>query len=137
MSKVFDVTSEALAQSLNYRLQKHNITSSNVANAETPGYHAKKIDFEEALSRAIDLDKLGKSHSPHKEHIPLGAGAISRSRVDIYDNPDINLANDKNTVDLEKEMAQLAENSILYKSAIELINRKIAQTRYAITEGGR
>jgi flagellar basal-body rod protein FlgB len=137
MSKVFDVTSEALAQSLNYRLQRHNITSANIANAETPGYMAKKVDFEEALSRAIDLDKLGNSHSPHKDHIPLGAGSIAHSRVDVYDNPDINLANDKNTVDLEKEMAQLAENSILYKSAIELINRKIAQTRYAITEGGR
>lgn len=137
MSKVFDKTSQALEQSLNFRLQRHNITTANIANAETPDYHAKKIDFEEALSRAIDLEGMGESHSPNANHISLGTGSIGRSRVEIYDNPDINLTNDKNTVDVEKEMSALAENTILYKAAIELINKKIAQTRYAITEGGR
>jgi flagellar basal-body rod protein FlgB len=137
MSKVFDTTSEALAQSLNFRLMRHNLTSANIANAETPGYNAKKVDFEEALSRAIDLEKLGSTHSPDPEHIALGTGSIGRSRVDVYDNPDANVTNDKNTVDLEKEMSTLAENSILYKAAVELINKKIAQTRYAITEGGK
>ena len=136
MSKVFDSTADALAQSLNFRLQRHNITSANIANAETPDYHAKKIDFEEALARAVDLEKMGNAYSPHGDHIKLGTGSIARSRVDIYDNPDVNMANDKNTVDLEKEMSTLAENSILYKAAVELINRKMAQTRYAITEGG-
>lgn len=137
MSKIFDTTAQALEQSMNFRLQRHNITSANVANAETPGYHAKKIDFEEALARAIDLEGLGSSHSPNKAHIALGAGSIGRSRVDIYDDPDVNLTNDKNTVDVEKEMAALAENTVLYKAATELINKKLAQTRYAITEGGK
>lgn len=137
MSKIFDKTSQALEQSLNFRLQRHNITTANIANAETPDYHAKKIDFEEALSRAIDLEGMGSEMSPDKNHIGLGTGSIGRSRVDVYENPDINLANDKNTVDVEKEMATLAENTILYKAAIELINKKLAQTRYAITEGGR
>lgn len=137
MSKIFDVTSQALEKSLDYRLQRHNVTSANIANAETPNYHAKVLDFEEALSRAIDLEGLGATHSPHQDHIALGRGSIGRSRVDVYDNPDVNLTNDKNTVDVEKEMANLAENTILYKAAIELINKKLAQTRYAITEGGR
>lgn len=137
MSKILDTTSEALAQTLNYRLQRHNITSANIANAETPGYNAKKIDFEEALARAIDLEGLGATHTPHNDHIPLGTGSIARSRVDVYDNPDVNISNDKNTVDMEKEMAMLAENTILYKAAVELINKKLAQTRYAISEGGR
>ena len=136
MSKIFDKTSAALEQSLNFRLQRHNITSANIANAETPDYHAKKLDFEEALSRAIDLEGMGAS-SPDKNHIGLGTGSIAKSRVDVYENPDVNLTNDKNTVDVEKEMATLAENTILYKAAIELINKKLAQTRYAISEGGR
>ena len=137
MSKIFDTTAQALEQSLNYRLQRHNITTANIANAETPDYHARKLDFEEALSRAIDLEGMGETHSPNPNHIGIGTGSIARSRVDVYDNPDINLTNDKNTVDVEKEMSTLAENTILYKAAIELINKKIAQTRYAISEGGR
>lgn len=137
MSKIFDKTAQSLEQSLNFRLMRHNLTSANIANAETPGYAAKKLDFEDALARAIDLEGLGKSHSPDKEHLAIGSGSIGRSRVDVYDNPEINLTNDKNTVNVEKEMAALAENTILYKAAVELINKKLGQTKYAISEGGR
>ncbi len=137
MNKIFDKTAEALSQSLNFRLQRHNITAANIANAETPDYHARKLDFEEALSRAVDLEGMGETHSPNPNHISLGKGSIAKSRVEVYENPDINTTNDKNTVDVEKEMATLAENTILYKAAIELINKKLAETRYAITEGGR
>jgi flagellar basal-body rod protein FlgB len=57
--------------------------------------------------------------------------------VDVYDNPEINITNDGNTVDLEREMASLAENTILYKAALQLINRKLGALKYAVTEGGR
>ncbi len=50
MSGLFDKTTNALATSLAMRQLRHNVTSSNIANAETPGYHAKKMDFEGALS---------------------------------------------------------------------------------------
>jgi flagellar basal body rod protein FlgB len=62
---------------------------------------------------------------------------MERIRGEIYDNPDIPVDNDKNTVDLEKEMSSLNENSILYKTAIELFRKKIGALRYAVTEGGR
>jgi flagellar basal-body rod protein FlgB len=58
-------------------------------------------------------------------------------RADVYDNPDINLSNDGNTVDLEKEMANLQENTILYRAALQLINKKLGALRYVSTEGTR
>lgn len=137
MSGIFDKTTDSLGASLDMRLLRHNVTSSNIANAETPGYKAKQVDFEEALSRAIDHEGLGKMHTSAKEHFLMGQGAISRARADVYDNPDVNVANDGNTVDMEKELATLADNSILYKAALQLINKKLGTMRYAITEGGR
>ena len=56
--KIGDKTIQALRASLNLRQMRQEIIASNIANAETPGYKAKRIDFEEALARAIDLDKL-------------------------------------------------------------------------------
>lgn len=135
MSQLFDKTTDALGASIGMRLLRQNITSSNIANAETPGYKAKKLDFEEALSRAIDLEGFGKAHVTHKDHLLLGQGAIGRIHGDVYDNPDINITNDGNTVDLEREMATLAENSILYKAAIQLINKKLGIMKYAATDG--
>ncbi len=48
MSDLFDKTTRGLATSINMRQLRQNIISSNVANAETPHYHAKKLDFEDA-----------------------------------------------------------------------------------------
>lgn len=137
MSGIFDKTTDALGSSIDLRLLRQSVTSANIANAETPGYKAKKVDFEEALSRAIDHEGLGRVHTSDKEHFLMGQGAISRAKADVYDNPDINVANDGNTVDMERELTTLAENSILYKAALQLINKKLGSMRYAVTDGGR
>lgn len=137
MSKIFDRTTDALGASINFRSLRHNVTSANIANAETPGYKAKVMDFEDALARAVDLEGSLQQSASAPEHFAIGPGAVSRARADIYDNPEGNVSNDQNTVDLEKEIATLQENSILYKAALQLINKKLGSIRYAATEGSR
>ena len=51
-----DKTTQALAASLKYRQMRQELIASNIANAETPGYKEKKLDFDDALARAIDTD---------------------------------------------------------------------------------
>jgi flagellar basal-body rod protein FlgB len=135
MSQMFDKTTAALGTALNMRLLKHNLISSNVANAETPGYHAKKMDFEEALARALDIDGVRGMSTSHGEHFSVGAGSVAKTRPDIYENPEGAINNDGNTVDLEREMSALAENTVMYKAALSLINKKLAALRYAATDG--
>lgn len=134
MSNLFDKTTNALQTSLAMRQMKQNVISSNIANAETPGYHAKKIDFEEALARAIDLDSLRGVSTTDAAHISVG-GKSARVRPEIYENPEGAINNDGNTVDLEKEMSNLAENGIMYKAALQLINKKLAALKYAASDG--
>lgn len=132
MSNLFDKTTDALATSLAMRQIRHNVTSANIANAETPNYHAKKVDFEDALARALDLDGNSALSTSHGAH--FGVGGKPTVEAGIYENPDVAMNNDGNTVDMEKEMSALAENSILYKSALQLINKKMAAMKYAISE---
>lgn len=134
---LFDKTTDALGATLNFRLQKENLINSNIANAETPGYHAKKMDFEDQLARALDLDGLRHIDSNNPGHFGADQTKISKITADVYDNPDIPVNNDKNTVDLEKEMSSLAENTIMYKAAVELINKKLGAVKYALQDGGR
>lgn len=126
---VFDTTTDTLAASLRFRNLRNNVTASNIANAETPGYKAKVVDFENALQRAIDLSSSKDPSAP--------GPSINNLRADVYDNPEINVANDNNTVDLEKEMANMQENTILYKAALQMINKKLGSLKYAATDGGR
>ena len=134
---LFDKTIRTLDSSMDMRQIRQNVISGNIANAETPGYKAKKMDFEEALSRAADIDGRGSMTVSHGDHFAVGQGPISRVRADVYDNPEISTNNDLNTVDMEREMTQLAENSTLYRAAVQLINKKLAALKYAATEGTR
>ncbi len=135
MSDLFDKTTNALATSLAMRQLRHNVTSSNIANAETPGYHAKKMDFEGALQRALDLDGMNSLSTSNPEHFAVGGIAVNKARPDIYEDPNGVVNNDGNTVDIEKEMSALSENAVLYKAALQLINKKMAALKYAATEG--
>lgn len=134
MSQLFDKTTSALGTAVNMRQIKHNLISSNIANAETPGYHAKKMDFEEALARAIDLDGLRGMSTSNDSHFAVG-GKSARVRPDIYENPEGAINNDGNTVDMEKEISNMTENTLMYKAALQLINKKLAALRYAVSEG--
>ncbi len=131
---IFDKTTSALQTSLSMRQMRHNITSSNIANAETPGYHAQKMDFEEALGRSLDIDGLRSMSTSSEKHFVVG-GPTAKVRPDIYENPEGIVNNDGNTVNLEKEMSALSENAILYRAALQLINKKMAAIKYAASEG--
>ncbi len=137
MSDLFDKTLNALNSGAHFRQLRQTVTTANIANAETPGYAAKKVDFEEALARAVDIDGMGRLNGNDPAHFPAGRGSLSNVRADTYDNPDGSVNPDGNTVDLEREMSTLAENSIMYKAAVQLMNKKLAALRYAATEGGR
>ncbi|MNT31088.1 Flagellar basal body rod protein FlgB [compost metagenome] len=133
---LFDKTTNALAASIGMRQIRNNVISSNIANAETPGYHAKKMDFEEALSRALDTDGLRSLNTSNAGHFGAGGASIGKTGLaDIYENPEGAINNDGNTVDLEKEMSALSENAITYKAALQLINKKMAALKYAATDG--
>jgi flagellar basal-body rod protein FlgB len=132
VADIFDKTTNALGASLNYRLLRHNVTSANIANAETPGYKAKEVHFEEALSRAVDLDGMNSLTTSDPEHFAIGTASVGNERVEVEDNPEADVNPDRNTVDLDKEMSTLAENSILYKAALTLINKKLGMLKYSI-----
>ncbi|MBY0453246.1 MAG: flagellar basal body rod protein FlgB [Bdellovibrionaceae bacterium] len=132
MSNLFDKTTDALATSLAMRQIRHNVTASNISNANTPGFHAKKVDFEDALSKALDMDGTNKLNTSHGEHFSVGG--MPSVDPGIYENPDVEVNNDGNTVNYENEMAALTENTVLYKTALQLINKKMAAMKYAISE---
>lgn len=130
----FDPTIGALNTALNLRLVQQNVISSNIANADTPGYKAKAVEFEGALR-----DALGVGHqTPMKEGDARHIVHRATDPVEpaIYDDPNGVESLDGNTVDRAAEMAKLAENQLLYDASAEMLKRKLGMLRYAITEGG-
>lgn len=129
--KVEDKTIKALATSLNFRQIRQEILSSNVANAETPGYKAKRVDFEEALARALDVDGELSMQTSDDRHFDVGSGGFSNLQPDIYDDPNGIVSENGNTVDTEQELAKMAENKLLYDASVQLLNKKLGMLKYA------
>jgi len=134
MSRIFDPTIGALNTSLNLRLMNQNIISSNIANSDTPGYKAKRIDFEQTLRSNLGVGDdvrmatVEEGHQAPQEIDPVDPIVYEDSN-DIY-------SLDENTVDRGQEMANLAENQILYNTSVELLRKKLGILKYAINEGG-
>lgn len=127
-------TIEALAASLNFRQMRQELISANIANAETPGYKSKRLDFENALSRALDVDGQESLITSDDKHFDVGSGGFSNLEPDIYDDPNGLVSEDGNTVDRDAEMAKMAENKILYDASVKLLNKKLGLLKYAISD---
>lgn len=129
---VNDKTLKALTTALNFREMRQELITSNVANANTPGFKAKKLDFEEALARALDVDGNMGMNATDGRHYNVGSGGFNNLQPEIYDNPNGVVSEDGNTVDVEAEMASMAENKLMYDALVQLINKKMGIMKYAI-----
>lgn len=131
--EVSDKTTQALAAALNMRQLRQELINSNVANADTPGYKAKRLDFEEALAQALDSDgKLGMNTN-NPEHFAVGSGGFASLKPTVYEDPNGEVKENGNTVDRDAEMAEMNENKIQYDAAVQLLNKKMGMLKYAIT----
>ena len=130
--KIDDKTIQALAASLKFRKMRHEVISSNVANAETPGYKAKKLDFEEALARALDVDGQLQMKAGDKKHFDVGNGGFANLEPEIYEDPNGVVSENGNTVDRDAELAKMAQNEIMMNASVDLLKKKLGLLKYAI-----
>ena len=100
------------------------------------GYRALGYEFEKALGENFEPSMRLKTS--HEKHIGANdSSGLSTSKADVFIRPERSIGEDGNTVNVDKEMAKLFQNQILYRSSSELLNRKIGLLKYAISEGGR
>ena len=125
-------TMQALATALKYREMRQELISSNIANAETPDYKAKRLDFEEALGRALDVDGHLEMKSGDDRHFDVGGGSFNNTQPEVYDDPNGVVNESGNTVDREKEMAKMAENKVMYDALVQLMNKKLGLKKYIV-----
>jgi flagellar basal-body rod protein FlgB len=134
---LFNLSDKAQMVTLNHRVVRDKVLAANIANAETPGYRALGYDFEKQLQDITNLSDRMQLQTSNPLHFKNAfTSASGQLKPDVFVKPNESVGQDGNTVDMDQEMAQLAENQILYQSTVELINRKIGILRYAIT-GGR
>lgn len=127
-----DKTTEGLALALKFRKTRQELIASNIANAETPGYKSKKIDFEDALANALETDESQVLKTTDKKHFNVGGGGFNNLQPEIYDEPNGVESMDGNTVNRDEEMAEMANNKVLYDANVQMINKKLGLMKYIV-----
>jgi len=121
---------DLIKKALNYSWKRNEIISNNIANADTPNYKAKDLDFksffDEQLNNNLKLNTTDTRHiqpTSESENIVINKDTITRL--------------DQNTVDIEKEMSNLVKNSLYFEGLVAQLNREINKLKTVINEGGR
>lgn len=123
-------------QSLNLRAQRQQLLASNIANADTPHYKARDFDFASALKGAMS------GHGGAALPMAATASGHLTSLLDIaptnlFYRGEVQSAVDGNTVDMDVERAQFADNSIRYEASLNFMNRQFRGLLDAIQSPGR
>jgi len=124
-----------LSAGLAARERAQTVISSNIANADTPNYRADRrsfLDFfEEKTSSALSSPM---AHTNSKHFIGKSQPGLSRS---VFNHSNEEQRMDGNTVDLQKEMANLAENQLMHELNMKILQGRLSSITNAIKEGGR
>lgn len=127
----FGETVGVLNQGLDYSLMRQNLLANNIANAETPGFKRSDVSFhdyyQQHLPRTTSLTRT------HVRHIP---GMMTTQKHPIYHRM-TSWRNDKNNVDIDAEMAYLAQNSIYYSHLTRQIQESLGRMDLVIRKGGQ
>jgi len=120
LNKAFGIHEVALE----LRAERARLLAANLANADTPNYKARDIDFNRELQQALGQQQAEVSlKRTHQKHLDSQAGRLA-TRI-MYRLPMQPDTGDGNSVDAQIEQAKFAQNALEYQTTLRILNGKI------------
>jgi flagellar basal-body rod protein FlgB len=123
--ELFDHTIGLLQRSLDLRAFRHRILSDNIANSDNPNHTLKEVSFQKVLQETMQDRSPVLLRTTHPLHL---SGELERA-------PEITASGEG--VQLDQEMAKLAENNLLFQAGVQALLKKFEGLKRVIQEGGR
>ncbi len=122
---------------LRVRGQRQELIAANIANADTPNFKARDIDFKTAMQSATasvsrEAFKASKTSEQHLDGVPSNNTSSNGGPGEPLFRPVMQSSVDGNTVDMDVERNQFADNGIRYEASLTLINTQLKQMLAAI-----
>jgi len=138
-----DRTMKTLETALDVASARHQVIASNVANVNTPGFKAADVDFVSSLEQAMAgrAESAGSrltGRTTRAGHVAIsGPASAGRSPIVQIMDEGASMRVDGNSVDIDLEMAKMAENATMYNTFAQLVSNKFSLLKYVISEGRR
>lgn len=104
-------TVNLMKNALNASSLRQEMISSNLSNVNTPGYKAKRVEFEDVLKRTMDGSAMRSTHTNH-----FGVSDLSNVTPQVKEQTGNRITEDGNNVAIDSEMAELSANAIYYQA---------------------
>ncbi len=117
---------------LRLRVARAGVLSSNLANADTPNYKARDINFQEALASKMGQSSSTSMRATHGNHMDVGSASSGLSSEDFYYRVPTQPSIDGNTVEENKEHAEFMKNNMEFQAAFTFLNSKFKGLQKAI-----
>lgn len=124
---------KALENFINYCAAKNKIINKNIANVETKNYKREDIDFKDMFQH--NINSVLKTTS--NKHIGINSGVTGDGEIKVVEDKSEDAVSGINNVDIDNEMAELAENSLKFKFAAKKIGNYYRELQNVIKNGGR
>jgi flagellar basal-body rod protein FlgB len=135
------------AEALKLRAKRQEVITANISNADTPNYKAVDFRFADALGAAAAAAPSAKTATTatnstdglvrtHGKHFEVGTQNLSISPFLKYRQV-INGALDNNSVDMDRERAAFAENTVKYEAALRVLNGRVSTLKQAMGSGNQ
>ena len=125
-------TREAVLKSMDAGMLRNRVIANNIANVTTPEFKRVEVSFEDELKNALSRTKL-KGTRTDSQHMAFGRKNISDIAPRAYKPVDPTLPSGVNNVDIDTEMANLAENQLQYSMALKFLKGSYSKINAAIT----
>ncbi|MBU0807376.1 flagellar basal body rod protein FlgB [Pseudomonas sp. MIL19] len=124
MSISFDRALGIHEKALGFRTQRAEVLANNIANADTPNFKARDLQFASVLAEQSSQSQRGATslNRTNSQHIPADGVTLSDASL-AYRMP-MQASIDQNTVDLQIEQSNYAENSVQFQASFTLLNSK-------------
>ena len=122
-----------LKKNLDFISVRQNMISSNISNVDTPGFKASDINFQAQLRDAMGSKDSLNLRATNEKHIAPSASSLKSLSPDPFEEDGVAKSNGNN-VDIDNEMAKLAENQITYNAIVQLMMKRGSTVRSAVTE---
>jgi len=135
MSGLFSNSLFKLGAAAGAREQMQTVISSNIANADTPKFHADKHSFSDYYDEKVSKLASSDPQLTHAKH--LTGSSSERLSMNVFSRSNDEQRMDGNTVNVEREMSTLAENQLMYELNMKIIQGRLDGITTAIKDGGR
>jgi flagellar basal-body rod protein FlgB len=131
LDSIFEQTVTGLNKAMDLSWRRGKVITSNIANAETPKYRASELDFGKELEKAFSSNDSGQVMRTHSNHLELERNESAATRADVSGATKA----DGNNVDIDLQMAALANNGSDYSNAVQLMKYKLSVYKTSIRDG--